>query len=116
MGTEADEDLAEYVSHQDFLAGMARGQWRFIVDPRLARSYVGHRLCLKPVVLALVGPGLALALMGSPWPGAALVFAGIGLSRLVRWKAGAILLHMAARDASVYEDATQNGILGVRPA
>jgi hypothetical protein len=116
MGTDADEDLADYVSHADFQAGITRGRFRVVVNPKLARSYVGQRLWLKPLVLALIGPGLALALTGSPWPGAVLVFAGIGLNRLVRWKAGPILLHLATRDASVYEDVTQNGILDVRPA
>jgi hypothetical protein len=116
MGTGADEDLAEYVSHQDFRAGMARAQWRVIVNPKLASGYVSRRLWLRPVVLAAIGMGLALALTGSPWPGAALVAAGIGVNRLVRWKAGAILLHLALHDPAVYQEATQNGMLEVRPA
>lgn len=114
MSIEADPDLAEYVSHQEFHAGLPRGRFRVIVDPTLARRYVRQRLWLLPLVMAMVGAGLALALSGATWPGGLLVFAGVALNRAVAWSAGKILLHLASQDPSVYAFATGNGIMEVR--
>lgn len=116
MSNEADPDLAEYVSHEEFQSGLPRGRFRVVVNPKLAGGYVKQRLWLVPVVMFMIGMGLALALTGSRWPGGLLVFAGVAVNRLVAWNAGKILLHLAARDASVYGFATQNGILEVRRA
>lgn len=109
-----DDDFAAYVSHDDFRAGLPQGRFRVIVDPRLARGWVRQRLWLLPVVMAMVGAGLALALGGATWPGVGLVVAGVALNRLVAWNAGKILLHLALSDPAVYDAATGGGILEVR--
>lgn len=114
MTIDADPVFAEYVSHEEFRAGLLRGGFRVIVNPRLARGYVRQRLWLLPVVMPLIGAGVALAFTGSTWSGALLVFAGIALNRAVVWNAGKILVHLATRDPLVYDFATRNGIMEVR--
>ena len=114
MSTDADPGLAPHVAHEEFRAGLPRGHFRVVVDRKLARAYVGQRLWLLPIVLPMLGIGLALALSGLTWPGALLVLAGFVLHRAVAWNAGKILLHLALKDATVYGFATQNGIMEVR--
>ncbi|QJW84905.1 hypothetical protein HK414_18955 [Ramlibacter terrae] len=109
-----DENLAEYVSHDDFRTGLPQGRFRVIVDPKLARGWVRQRLWLLPIVMAMIGAGLALALGGATWPGFGLVFAGVAVNRLVAWNAGKILLHLALRDRVIYDAATGGGIMEVR--
>ena len=112
----ADERFAEYVSHEEFRAGLGAGRFRVVVDPKLARRYVSQRLLLIVVVTPLIGVGIALALMGARWPGALLVAAGVVLHRVVAWQAPKILLQLALRDPRVYEHVTQNGLMEVRRA
>lgn len=114
VATTAGTDYAEYVDFDEFRAGLPAGRFRVIVNPKLARRYVSQRLLLIVLLVPVIGIGLALALMGATWAGAALVFAGIAFNRLVMWQAPKILLHMAAREAKHYEYATQNGLLEVR--
>jgi hypothetical protein len=110
------EEFADYVAHAEFRTGLPRGRLRVIVDPKQARRYVARRLLLLVVVTPTIGLGLALALLGATWSGAALVLAGVALNRVVMWQAPKLLLHMALRDPAVYEFVTQNGILEVRRA
>jgi hypothetical protein len=105
---------AEYVAYEEFRDGLPAGRFRVIVDPKQARRYVARRLLLLVVVMPVIGVGLALALMGRPWPGALLVAAGVLLNRVVMWQAPRILLHMATRDPAVYEFVTGNGLMEVR--
>ena len=112
--TAAAGDFAEYVSHEEFRAGLAAGRFRVVVNPKLARRYVAQRLLLIVVVTPIIGVGLALALTGRTWPGALLVAAGVLLNRVVMWQAPRILLHMAQRDGAVYGYATENGVMEVR--
>lgn len=110
----ADAEYAEYVSHEDFRAGLPAGRFHVIVDPRLARRYVAQRLLLLVIVTPLIGVGIALALTGRTWLGAALVALGVLLNRVVSWQAPKILLHLATRNPSVYAYATQHGVMEVR--
>src|SRR5690606_39345197 len=105
----AEEDTVEYVSHEEFRAGLPAGRFRVVVDPKLARRFVAQRLMLMVVLMPVIGVGIALVLTGQTWPGALLVFAGVGLHRLVRWQAPKILLQMALRDPAVYDHATADG-------
>jgi hypothetical protein len=114
VSTDTGADLAAHVAHDEFRAGLPHGRFHVVVDRKLARGYVGQRLWLLPVVLPMLGVGLALALSGVTWPGALLVLAGFVLHRAVAWNAGKILLHLALKDATVYGYATQNGIMEVR--
>ena len=105
---------APYVAFEDFRDGWRVGRFHVLVDPVRAPRYVAHRTHATAVAIALVGPGIALALAGQPWIGAALVALGIGLRRAIRWQAGPILLQMAARQREVYDDATARGVIEVQ--
>jgi hypothetical protein len=118
MDKAANDDgaFAEYIAHEEFRAGLPAGRFRVVIDPKLARRYVAQRLLLVVVVMPVIGVGIALVLTGRTWPGALLVAAGVLLNRVVRWQAPKILLHMALRDAAVYEFVTHNGLMEVRRA
>jgi hypothetical protein len=116
VATATGTEYAEYVDFEEFRAGLPQGRFRVIVNPKLARRYVSQRLLLIVVLIPVIGIGLALALLGATWTGAALVFGGVAFNRILMWQAPKILLHMAARDAKHYEYATQNGLLEVRRA
>ncbi|WP_222623139.1 hypothetical protein [Ramlibacter cellulosilyticus] len=112
----AEAGYAEYVAHEEFRSGLPAGRFRVVVDPKLARRYVAQRLLLLVIVMPVIGVGIALALTGSTWAGAVLVALGVLLNRVVMWQAPRILLHLALRDAKVYEHVTQNGVMEVRRA
>lgn len=114
MASAAGTEYAEYVGFEEFRAGLPAGRFHVIVDPKLARRYVSQRLLLIVLLMPLIGIGLALALLGATWTGAALVFGGVALNRILMWQAPKILLYMAAREARHYEYATQNGLMEVR--
>ena len=109
-------EYAEYVSHEEFRAGLPAGRFRLVVDPKLARRYVAQRLLLLVIVMPVIGVGIALALTGQAWLGAGLVALGVIINRGVMWQAPIILLQMALRDPKVYEHLTQNGVMEVRRA
>jgi hypothetical protein len=111
-----DEPLssAEFVTHDEFRAGLPAGRFRIVVDPRLARRYVTQRLHLLGWSVAATGVGIALALGGQPWPGAALVFGAIVVKRVVQARAAAVLLQLALRDPAVYYEAATGGVLEVQ--
>ncbi|MFC5605453.1 hypothetical protein [Variovorax soli] len=115
MSSEA-QDTAEYISFEDFCKGLPQGRFRVIVNPELAPPFVAHCTRVTPLAIALIGPGIAVALAGHPWIGALLVAAGILLRRTVKRQAPRILLHLVARLPSVYEQATEHGVMEVRRA
>ena len=82
----------------------------------LAKPFVAHCTRVTPLAIAMIGPGIAVALAGHPWIGALLVAAGILLRRAVKSQAPRILLHLVARMPSVYEQATEHGVMEVRRA
>jgi hypothetical protein len=116
MAAAADGDYAESIPYEEFRAGLPAGRFRLVVNPKLARRFVSQRLMLVVIVMPVIGIGIALVLMHVTWPGALLVAAGVLLHRGVQWQASRILLHMALRDAAVYEQVTQGGIMEVRRA
>ena len=81
MTHDADPDVADYVSHEQFRAGLPRGRFRVIVNPKLARGYLRQRLWLLPIVISIIGAGLAFAFAGQTVASALLVFAGVALNR-----------------------------------
>jgi hypothetical protein len=109
-------ETAEYIPFEEFRNGLPHGRFRVVVDPALAAPFVAYRTHATPVAIALIGPGIALALVGQPWFGGLLVLAGVLLRRLVKTQAPRILLHLASRVGSVYEQATENGVMEVRRA
>lgn len=114
--TDADTapSTAEFVSHDEFRAGLPHGRFRVVVDPQAARRYVTRRLRLAGVSVAVIGLGIVLALGGHPWPGAALVGGAIVVKRIVQRRAGPILLHLVLRDAAAYYEATSSAVLEVQ--
>ena len=62
------------------------------------------------------GQVAAAALVGYPWIGGLSVAGGILLRRAAKTQAPRMLLHMAARLPSVYEQATEHGVMEVRRA
>jgi hypothetical protein len=109
-------DAAEYIPFEEFRSGLPQGRFRVIVNPRLAAPFVAHRIYAAQLAIAIIGPGIAAALVGYPWIGALLVATGILLRRVVKIKAPSILLMLAAREVSVYEQATEHGVMEVRRA
>jgi hypothetical protein len=112
----AETAFADYVAFDEFRAGLPAGRFRVVVNPKLARRFVSQRLLLLVVLMPLIGLGVALALLGARWTGALLVFGGVVLHRLLMWQAPQVVVHMAARDAKVYEHVTQHGVMEVRRA
>jgi len=93
---------------------MPHGRFRVIVNPTLATPFVTQLTHATQLAIAMIGPGIAVALIGHPWLGGLLVAAGILLRRTVKAQAPRILLHLAARVPSVYERATEQGVMEVR--
>lgn len=117
MNTQTDaQDTAEYISFEEFTRGLPQGRFRVIVNPALAAPFVAHCTRVTPLAIAMVGPGIAVALAGYPWIGALLVAAGILLRRAVKSQAPRILLYLTTRVQSVYEQATEHGVMEVRRA
>ena len=116
MADAPSQDFADYVAHEEFRTGLPSGRFRIVVNPKLARRFVAQRLMLMVVLLPVIGVGIALVLNGETLPGALLVFAGVALNRIVMWQAPKILLQMALRNPSVYENVTQQGVMEVRRA
>ncbi len=109
-----DTDTVPYIAHDEFRAGLPFGHFRIVVNPELARRYVVQRTRMNLVAVLVIGAGAVLALSGQSWGGAALVAVGVVANRLVRHKAGRILLHLAAQDPAVYAEVTTQGVLEVR--
>jgi hypothetical protein len=110
------QNTVEYIPFEEFRNGMPHGRFRVIVDPTRAGPFVAHRTHATQLAIAIIGPGIAAALFGYPWIGGLLVAAGILLRRAVKTQAPRILLHIAARLPSVYEQATEHGVMEVRRA
>lgn len=109
-------DTAEYIPFDEFRNGLPHGRFRVVVNPTIAPAFVAHRLHATPLAIALIGPGIALALAGHPWIGVALVALGVLVRWTVRKRAGPILLHLATRVPSVYDQATEHGVMEVQRA
>jgi hypothetical protein len=110
------QGTAEYIAFEEFRTGLPHGRFRIIVNPALAGPFVAHLVHTTHLALALIGPGIAAALLGYPWTGSLLVAAGVLLRRFVRAQAPRILLYLATHIPAVYEQATQHGVMEVRRA
>ncbi len=110
------DTAAEHIPFAEFREGLPQGRFRVIVNPALAVPFVAHCTRATPLAMAIIGPGIAAALVGYPWIGGLLVALGILLRRLVKSQAPRILLHLATRLPLVYEQATEHGVMEVRRA
>ena len=109
-------DGAEFITFEEFRSGLPHGRFRVVVNRELAHRFVAQRLHATAVALAIIGPGIALALAGYALAGALLVTGGLLFRRSVKWQAGKILLQLATRQPAAYYDATTNGVMEVRRA
>lgn len=81
------------------------------VNPAAASRYLSTRLMLPFFVMAVLGAGVALALVG--WIGIGLALTAIGFiaPRLIKRSAPRFVLTRAVQDAQTYSAVTQAGIL-----
>ncbi len=105
---------AEFIPFEEFRNGLPHGRFRVIVNPKLAVPFVSYRLHATALALALIGPGIGAAIYGHWIVGALLVGAGSLLRWSVRKRAPQILLHLATHVASIYEQATEHGVMEVQ--
>lgn len=112
----AESDTAEFIAFEEFRNGLPHGRFHVVVNPALAVPFVAHCTRATPLALAIIGPGIATALLGHPWAGALLVLAGVLFRRAVKRHAPRILLHLALRLPTVYQQATEHGVMDVRRA
>jgi hypothetical protein len=115
-GQNEAQESAEYIPFEEFRNGLPHGRFHVIVNPKLAAPFVLHRTYSPQLGIAVIGIGIAAALLGYPWVGGVLVVTGILLPRAVKTKAAGILLILATREAAVYEQATEQGVMEVRRA
>ena len=108
------DDTVPHIAHDEFRAGVPYGRFRIVVNPALARPWVVRRTRVDVLAIVLIGAGAVLALGGQAGTGLVLVALGIAANRATRWQAGKIVLHLAQRDAAVYREVTEGGIVEVR--
>ena len=111
-----EAETAEFIPFEEFRNGLPHGRFRVIVNPALAPSFVAYRTHATALALALMGPGIAAALVGHVLIGAVLVALALLLRWSVKKRAPTILLHLATRIPSVYEQAAEHGVMEVRRA
>ena len=114
--TESDSAFVPYVAHDEFRNGAARGRFRIVVNPVLARPYLVRRTRIDLLAVLTIVAGAALALAGQGGAGVVLVGLGVVANRLVRRQAGKIVLQLALKNAQVYAEVTSNGTMEVRRA
>ncbi len=115
-GMPDTQNTDAYIPFDEFRRGLPHGRFRVIVNPALATPFVAHRTHATSLAIAIIGSGIAAALLGYAWAGGLLVAAGILLRRAIKTQAPRILLHLATRVPSVYEQATAHGVMEVRRA
>jgi len=103
------------MTHDEFLAGASRGEFRLEFEPRAAARYLSARLLLPLVALPVLGIGVALALIGWIFTGLSILAIGIILPRLIKRAAPRILYELAVQDPAVYEDLTRSGLMRIVP-
>ena len=109
-------DGAEFIPFDEFRNGLPHGRFKVIVNPSLAPGFVAYATHATPLALALIGPGIAMAVYGLQLVGALLVAAGCLLRWSVKKRAPFILLHLATRVPAIYEQATAHGVMEVQRA
>jgi hypothetical protein len=103
------------MTHAEFVAAYRQGEIRVQVDRRAAERLVARRLLLPFVLLPLLGTGVALALVGHLFAGAACFIAGLALRFAVAASSKGFVLSRALQDAVFYEEVKDKGIVRVEP-
>ena len=95
---EPSPDSAEYVPFEDFRAGLPYGHFRVIVNPKLAGPFVAHRTHANALALALIGPGIAAALV------ATVAGLGVAIPALFGYNYLASRIKTISNDMTVFAD------------
>jgi hypothetical protein len=90
------------VTHEEFVAAYEAGRIRVQVNREAAARFIAGRAMLPLVLLPIMGLGVALALVGYVWSGAAIFVAALLLRFLVKRSSDGFLLWRALRDAEFY--------------
>jgi len=104
------------MTHDEFRAGAARGEFRIEFEPKAAARHLSVRLWLPLVAMPVLGIGVALAIVGWIFTGLAIIALGIIVPRLIKRSAPRILYELALQDPAVYEELTRSGLMQVLPA
>jgi hypothetical protein len=99
------------VTHAEFVAAWREGSLRVEVDRAAAARMVSVRLMLPLVLLPVMGAGVALALLGRYFIGAAVFIAALLLRFAVRRSAAGFVLQRALEDERFYGEAIASGLL-----
>ena len=111
-----DRSSAEFIAFTEFRGGLPNGQFRVEVNSALAGPFVARRLHAAALTILILVVAVASAFRGHPVPGLVLLAVAIALRAAVKWQAPKILRHLASRRATVYYDATGDGVMQVRRA
>jgi len=99
------------MTHAAFVAAWREGRLRVEVDRKAAARAVSARLMLPLVLLPVMGAGIALALIGRTFIGAAVFLAALGLRFAVRRSAAGFVLQRALADERFYAEAIASGLI-----
>jgi hypothetical protein len=103
------------VTHEEFVAAYEAGRIRVQVNREAAARFIAGRAMLPLILLPIMGLGVALALVGYVWSGAAIFVAALVLRVLVKRSADGFLIWRALRDADFYQQVTVAGVLRIEP-
>ena len=101
------------MTHAEFVAAWREGRLRVEVDRAAAARAVSERLMLPLVLLPVMGAGVALALLGRYFIGAAVFIAALLLRFAVRRSAAGFVLQRALADERFYTEAIASGLIRV---
>lgn len=99
------------MTHVEFLAGYREGKIRVNIDRSGAARVLSERLLLPFVLLPVLGLGVALALSGYLFSGAAVFVGGLAFRFLVRSSSQGFVLNRALRDPDFYEEMKKKKVL-----
>jgi hypothetical protein len=101
------------VTHAEFAAAWREGRVRVEVDREAAARTMSARLMLPFVLLPVMGAGVALALVGRYFIGAAVFLAALVLRFVVRRSAGGFVLQRALADERFYAEAFASELIRI---
>jgi hypothetical protein len=99
------------VTHAEFVAAWREGRLRVEVDRQAAARAVSARLMLPLVLLPVMGAGIALALVGRYFIGAAVFLGALLLRFAVRRSAADFVLQRALEDERFYAESLASGLV-----
>jgi len=99
------------MTHAEFAAAWRERRVRVEVDRDAAARALSARLMLPFFLLPVMGVGIALALVGRTFIGAAVFLAALALRFAVRRSAGGFVLQRALEDERFYAEAIASGLI-----